>query len=183
VEWQTTCKDIIHAAEDSSHATINVELLLWWQENIRMPLWTPGIIRIWLLASHLEASKILTNRHVLGMQEAPETPDINLNFTIEEETVDGWKEVGLPAMLIDTLRATEQGLDKVNITILHAVRLQHNGWGEGRWHHYQLPWEMQGTYMGWWLSTFGKLCPSWAKPVIHWDQMWLLLGLNVPHLA
>jgi hypothetical protein len=55
LDCQTLFADIIHTAEDSSHTTINVDLLLHWQDNISMPLQTPGRIRTRLLASPLEA--------------------------------------------------------------------------------------------------------------------------------
>ena len=58
VDWQTLFADIIRAAEDSSHATIDAELLIQWQDNILRPLQTPGRIRTRLMALPLEDSEI-----------------------------------------------------------------------------------------------------------------------------
>jgi len=51
VDWQTLFADIIRAAEDSSNGIIDADLLHRWQENIGMPLRTPGRVRTRLLAS------------------------------------------------------------------------------------------------------------------------------------
>jgi hypothetical protein len=38
VDWQTLLANIISAADDSSHANINTDLLFHWQDNPSMPL-------------------------------------------------------------------------------------------------------------------------------------------------
>jgi hypothetical protein len=44
-EWQALCSDMIRASEDSSDLTINANRLGCWQQNISLPLHTPGRIR------------------------------------------------------------------------------------------------------------------------------------------
>jgi hypothetical protein len=117
VDWQTQFSDIIQAAEDPSHATVNAELLLRWQDNIRMPLCTPGRVRRRLLASPSEDSEISTERGP-GIQEAPDTPDVNINVAVQPETFEEWTQASLLPSLIETLQEMEQGLDKANIAIL-----------------------------------------------------------------
>jgi hypothetical protein len=122
VDWQTLFADIIRAAEDSSHATIDAELLHQWQDSILRPLRTPGRIRTRLMASPSEDSEISGEERAAGIQDAPDTPDVNIGFTVEPETFEEWSRVGLPESLIDTLRALQQGLDKANIAILGLHR-------------------------------------------------------------
>jgi hypothetical protein len=41
-----------YVMEDSGHAIIDADLLLCWQDNIRMLLWNPGRIRMRLMPPH-----------------------------------------------------------------------------------------------------------------------------------
>jgi hypothetical protein len=63
-------------AEDSSHATINANLL---HDNISMPLQTPGRIRTRFLSSLWEDSEIWMEDWASGIQETTDTLDVNIS--------------------------------------------------------------------------------------------------------
>jgi hypothetical protein len=56
-----------------------------------------------LMASPSDDSKISVQGRVPGNQEAPDTPDVTINYTIDPETFEEWSQAGLPALLIETL--------------------------------------------------------------------------------
>ena len=74
------------------------------------------------MASPSEDSEISAEERGPGLQETPDTPDININFSVEPETFEEWSQVGLPASLVETVGALQQGLDKANIAILGLHR-------------------------------------------------------------
>jgi hypothetical protein len=122
VDWQTLFADILRASKDSSHATVDAILVERWQENIlRMPLRTPGRIRTRLLASSAKDSEISADKRSPGIH-AQDTPDIDVDFTVEPETYKEWNQVGLPPSLVSTIQSMEQGLDKSNTAILGLHR-------------------------------------------------------------
>jgi hypothetical protein len=46
------------------------------------------------MASPSEDSEISTEGRVPGIQEAPDTPDVNINYTVEPEIFEEWSQVG-----------------------------------------------------------------------------------------
>jgi hypothetical protein len=121
VDWQTLFADILKTSEDSSHATVDASLLRQWQDNIQMPLRTPGRIQTRLMASPSEASDISVEGHTPGIH-MPDTPEVDMDFGIDPEVFVEWKEAGLPASMVDALHAMEQGLDKANLEVLGLHR-------------------------------------------------------------
>jgi hypothetical protein len=121
VDWQTLFADIIRTAEDSNHATVDARMVGRWQDNLRLPLRTPGRIRPRLLLSPADDSEISADARTPGVH-IPDTPEVDLNFSVDPETYEAWAEVGLPVSLVTTLQAMEQGLDKANVAILGLHR-------------------------------------------------------------
>jgi hypothetical protein len=121
IDWKTLFADIIRCSEDASHTTVDAGLVERWQGNISMPLRTPGRIRTRLLSSPAEDSKISADARTPGIH-APDTPEVDLNFSVEPEAYEEWAQTGLPPSLISTLQAMEQGLDKANVAILGLHR-------------------------------------------------------------
>ena len=121
VDWQTLFIDILRASEDSSHATVDAAMLLQWQENIQMPLRTPGRIRTRLMASPSEDSEISGEPQTPTVL-MPDTPEADIDFGSDPEAFAEWKSVGLPADMVDALHAMEQGLDKANSAVLGLHR-------------------------------------------------------------
>jgi hypothetical protein len=74
------------------------------------------------MASPSDDSEISVEGRLPGTQEAPDTPDVNINYIVEPEVFEEWTQAGLPATLIETLEAMQQGLDKANIAILGLHR-------------------------------------------------------------
>jgi hypothetical protein len=74
IDWQTLFADILRAAEDSSHATVDARMVERWQDNISLPLRTPGCIRTRLLVSPAEDSDISVDPRTPGIHP-PDTPE------------------------------------------------------------------------------------------------------------
>ena len=85
-----------------------------WQASLSMPLRTPGRVRT-------EDSEISADARTPGIQ-APDTPDVEVNFSVEPKAYAEWTEAGLPPTLIDTLQSMEQGFEKANGAILGMHR-------------------------------------------------------------
>ncbi len=98
VEWQTLFADIIRAAEDLSLATMDARLVELWQANLSMPLRTPGRIRTRLLSSPAEDSEISADARTPGIQ-APDTPKVDVNFSVEPEAYAEWDRCGFASFL------------------------------------------------------------------------------------
>ena len=86
-----------------------------------MPLRTPGRIRTRLLSSPGEDSEISAEERTPGIQ-APDTPEVDMNFSVDPESYTEWTEGGLPTSLISTIQSMEQGFEKANGAILGLHR-------------------------------------------------------------
>ena len=75
-----------------------------------------------MLASLSQESEISIEGWTPGIQETPDTPDVNINFSVEPETFEEWSQAGLLPSLVNTVQSMEQGLDKANIAILGLHR-------------------------------------------------------------
>ena len=62
------------------------------------------------MASPSEDSKISTEGRVLGIQEAPDTPDVNINYTVKPKTFEEWSQIGLANQDAATLKVEKAAL-------------------------------------------------------------------------
>ena len=106
VDWKALFADVLRASEDSSHATVDASLLRLWQENIQMPLRTPGRIRTRLMGSPSADSEICGEVQT-PMVHTAETPDVDIDFEIDPEAFAEWKAAGLPGGMVDALHSMD----------------------------------------------------------------------------
>jgi hypothetical protein len=102
---------ITNAVEDhDANHTLSGETFERWQERVRLPLRTPGRIHTSHFPLAGEQSPLTTN----GSTREPSTPDVDLNFEMEEEEEEDWRAQETPDSMITDLRKLCLGLENVS---------------------------------------------------------------------
>jgi hypothetical protein len=112
-EWSALFTRIINDLEDhgAKHA-LSGETFERWQERVRLLLRT----------SRSPLAREQSPLTIDGSIREPSTPDVDLDFKMEEEGEEEWKKQGTPESLIEDLRRLRVGLEKVSSTTLMMHR-------------------------------------------------------------
>ena len=109
--WNALFTDISNAVQDEgTDHTLSADTFERWQTGLSKPLQTPARIRTRAITSP-SAGSVLTEDADDEMGNMPPTPEVPLNFILEESVQQEWRDGGLPESLIAELQSLHDAVE------------------------------------------------------------------------